>query len=296
MKIAYYPGCSLHSTAREYDASFRAVCELLDIELVEPKDWICCGTTPAHSSDHLLSVAMPLESVRQAEEEGFDKIVVPCASCFQRLKTAVHEVTEDPELLETVNKVLEGPFKNTVKVIHPLEMFLERDIKRNIEYLKKEHALSKLPVACYYGCLLVRPPKVMRLDQHEYPVKMDEVLALAGIKTVDWRAKTSCCGASFSLTETDLVHELTNKIFDEAKTAGAKAISVACPLCHSNLDTRQREIEKKFETEYNLPILYFTQLLGLAMGISPEKLEIKRHLTSTESIFQAPPELPAETA
>lgn len=289
MKIAYYPGCSLHSTAREYDASFRAVCKAIDIELVEPEDWICCGTTPAHSTDHLLSIALPVENLRLAEAAGFDRIVVPCASCFQRLKTAVREIGDDAKLFEKVNKVLDAPYKNTVKVIHPIEMFLDPEVNKKIHAVKKENALPDLPVACYYGCLLVRPPKIMQFDSYEYPMKMDEVLDSVGIKTVDWRGKTSCCGASFSLTQTDVVFELTKKVLDEAKRAGAAAFAVACPLCHSNLDTRQHEIEEKFATQYGIPVLYFTQLMGLALGIKPEALDLHRHLTGTESIFQPRP-------
>jgi heterodisulfide reductase subunit B len=285
MKIAYYPGCSLHSTAREYAASFEAVCDKLGIELVAPKDWICCGTTPAHSSDHLLSIALPVENLRLAEEAGFDRIVVPCASCFQRLKTAEFEINHDRDLFDTVNKVLDAPYKNTVKIIHPIELLLEPEIQQSLKELSKPGELADKPVACYYGCLLVRPPKIMQFDTYEYPMKMDEVLKSVGIPTLDWRGKTSCCGAAFSLTETDVVIELTQKIFEEARRVGACAIAVACPLCHANLDTRQEEVENKFNTKYGIPILYFTQLMGLALGIEASQLDLGRHLTSVQPLL-----------
>jgi len=285
MKIAYYPGCSLHSTAREYAASFEAVCDKLGIELVEPDDWICCGTTPAHSTDHLLSIALPIENLRLAEEMGFDRIVVPCASCFQRLKTAAYEISNDRKLFDEVNKVLDAPYKNTVRILHPIELFLEPEIQKSLKELSKPGDLAEKPVACYYGCLLVRPPKIMQFDAYEYPIKMDEVLGSVGIPTLDWRCKTSCCGAAFSLTETDVVIELTHKIFEEAHKVGARAISVACPLCHANLDTRQEEVERKFAANYGIPILYFTQLMGLALGIEASRLDLDRHLTSTRPLL-----------
>lgn len=274
MKYGYYPGCSLHSTGVEYDESFRAVAGRLGIELEELRDWTCCGSAPAHVSSHLLSIALPLRNLILAEEQGYSEIAVPCAACFSRFKKAIHETGEDAELAADVEYVIGKKFEGTVTPRHPLE-----SLTPMLDKIAAE-ATTPLPdmrVACYYGCLLVRPPEVMGFDECEYPMSMDNVLRAAGIETIDWGSKTDCCGASLALSETDIVLDLTREILEEAKGVGADAIAVACSLCHVNLDTRQPEVEAKFETEYGIPIFYFTQLLGLALGLGSEDLGLKRH-------------------
>ena len=145
--------------------------------------------------------------------------------------------------------------------------------------------LSQLKIACYYGCLLTRPPKVMQFDRYEYPMSMDRVLGSAGISTVSWNFKTMCCGAAFSLTETEVVHKLSADILDEAVAAGANAIAVACPLCHANLDLRQAEIEEKLGRKFGMPIFYFTQLMGLAMGIPGDELGLQKHMVDAAPLL-----------
>ncbi len=274
MTYGYYPGCSLHSTGVEYDESFRAVAQRLGIELEEIKGWTCCGSAPAHISSHLLSIALPIRNLILAEERGYQEIAVPCAACFSRFKRAIHETGQDPELAADVEYVVGKKFAGTTRPVHPLESLSERreDIAANIVAV-----LPDIRVACYYGCLLVRPPGVMEFDEHEYPMSMDHILQAAGIQTIDWSAKTDCCGASMALSETDIVLNLCHEILEEAKEVGADAIAVACSLCHVNLDTRQGEVEAKFNTDYGIPILYFTQLLGLALGVKPGELGLKRH-------------------
>jgi len=280
-RYAYYPGCSLHSTAAEYDISFRAVCEKLGIELQEIKGWICCGTSPAHSTSRLLSIALPLESLRLAEKMGLTDVVAPCASCFARLKTAHHEATADPELEAKLSDILDAPLPKNVRVLHPLEIFANGEAVA--EAVTRE--LPGLKVVCYYGCLLTRPPKVMQFDECEYPMSMDNLLRSLGIETLDWSYKTDCCGGAFALTETDVVLKLTRDILEDAKAVGANAIAVACPLCHANLDTRQAEIEEKYEARFGLPVLYFTQLMGLAFGIPADRLGIRRHFVGAEGLL-----------
>ncbi len=285
MKYGYYPGCSLHSTSAEYDASFRAVCEKLDIELEEVPDWLCCGTSPAHSTSHLLSLALPIKNLVLAEYAGQTEVLVPCASCFSRFKFALHETEGNEKLSEEVKEIIGSAFQRKVKVTHPLETFSNIDPKiiRNCVTKNLEH----LKVVCYYGCLLTRPPKVKHFDIAEYPMTMDRLLETIGIPVLDWSYKTDCCGGSFALSETDAVLTLTHKILENAKAVGANAIAVACPLCHTNLDTRQSEVEAKYETQYGIPILYFTQLMGLAMGVEPKQLGLQKHLVSTESVVSS---------
>jgi heterodisulfide reductase subunit B2 len=276
-KIAYYPGCSLHSTGAEYDASFKLVAKKLGMDLHEVPGWVCCGTSPAHSSSHLLSIALPIKNLALVEGINMDEVVVPCAACYSRFKFAIHEMINDYKLSEEVKEVIGSSFQNRTKVLHPLEIMaalpaetLKGSIKTKVNGMK---------VVCYYGCLLTRPPKIMQFDQVEYPMTMDNVLKNVGFEVLDWSYKTDCCGATFALSETDAVLDLTNKILKNAQEIGANAIAVACPLCHANLDTRQTEINAKFNTNYKLPIYYFTQLMGLAFGYNQKELGITKHLT-----------------
>ncbi|MFZ2146140.1 MAG: CoB--CoM heterodisulfide reductase iron-sulfur subunit B family protein [Sedimentisphaerales bacterium] len=280
-KYAYYPGCSLHSTGSEYDISFRAVCEKLAIDIKEIKGWICCGTSPAHCTSRLLSLSLPFENLCLAEKMGMTDVVAPCASCFARLKTAIYEANEDAETAGQISKAIDKPLPKSMKVLHPLEIFCD------YEGMAKEvtRQLPELKVACYYGCLLTRPSKVMQFDECEYPMLMDELLRSLGIATLDWSYKTECCGGAFAMTRTDVVLKLTHDILEEAKAVGANAIAVACPLCHVNLDTRQAEVEKEYGAQYGLPIFYFTQLMALAFGIPQDKLGLQKHFVSADELL-----------
>jgi len=285
VKYAYYPGCSLHSTAKEYDRSLRAVCEKVGIELEEVKNWICCGSTPAHSTSKLLSLALPLKNLAEIEKSGFREVIVPCAACFSRFKIALHEIDTEPRLAAEVEGIIEHKFRDGVKVYHPLDILSNSAGLSTLTELVKND-LSGLKVVCYYGCLLTRPPKVTGFDVCEYPQSMDKILQAVGVSTLDWSYKTDCCGASFALTRTEIVLKLSRDILEGAKSVGADAIAVACPMCHVNLDTRQEEIEQKYQVTYHLPIFYFTQLMGLAFDIPAEKLLLKRHLVDSEDLLE----------
>ncbi|MFH0974525.1 MAG: heterodisulfide reductase-related iron-sulfur binding cluster, partial [Spirochaetota bacterium] len=171
------------------------------------------------------------------------------------------------------------------KVIHPLTVFAEEPLISKIPTVVKRD-LSGLKVACYYGCLLTRPPKVTEFDNPENPMSMDNVLRAAGIKTVNWSRKTICCGASFALSKPDIVVKLSHDLIEDARAAGADAIAVACPLCHANLDTRQDDMKKEFGTHPQMPIYYFTQLMGFSFGLSPEELMLNKHLTDAKTILE----------
>jgi heterodisulfide reductase subunit B len=276
-KYAYYPGCSLHSTGSEYDMSFKLVAKKLGIELEEVPGWVCCGTSPAHSSSHLLAVSLPIKNLALVEDTGHKEVAVPCAACYSRFKSALYEIDHDKKLAEDTKEIIGSSFHNKVKVMHPLEIFAKitsQELKDKVKETPKD-----MRVVCYYGCLLTRPPKVMQFDDVEYPMTMDKVLENTGYEVLDWSYKTDCCGATFSLTETDAVLNLCQKILKNAQEVGATAIAVACPLCHANLDTRQTDINTKYNTDYNIPIYYFTQLMGLAFGFNQKELGITKHLT-----------------
>ncbi len=285
MKIAYYPGCSLHSTGIEYDLSTRKVCEVLGIELAEVKDWICCGATPAHQYDELISAALPAKNLAlTVQTDNLKEVCVPCASCYSRLKCTQDKLV-DADLKKVVELIIDDSFPEDVKVFHILDLIVEKVGFNAIEE-KVVKNLNGTKIACYYGCLMTRPPKVTGKKDFENPTDMEKVLEALGAQTVDWNLKTFCCGAGFALTQTDVVLELTKKILADAESSGAEAVSVGCPLCHANLDGRQQQINKKFGTNFNIPIFYFTELMGLAFGIEAKEMGLQKHLTEVDDFLK----------
>lgn len=285
MKIGYYPGCSLHSTGIEYDISTRKVCDVLDIQLCEVTDWVCCGSTPAHQYDELLSIALPAKNLAlAARTENLKELCAPCASCYSRLKFAQKKM-EDENCRKDVEHVIGEKYPDDIKVLHMLDVITE---KVGIEALAEKvvQPLKGVRVVCYYGCLITRPPKVTERARFENPTAMESVMEAIGAEPIDWNMKTFCCGAGFALTQTHVVLELTKKILADAESAGAEVIAVGCPLCHANLDGRQEQINKKFNTNFNIPIFYFTELIGLALGIKAKDLAVQKHLTEVEDFLK----------
>jgi heterodisulfide reductase subunit B len=259
--------------------SFRAVCERLDIQLDEPEGWVCCGASSAHSVSRLLSSALPLYNLGLVQQAGHRQVVVPCAACISRFKHALHEVHESEAMAAQLEEVLGAPPAGAVSPVHPLEVIGEIAAKKDFAATVVRD-LSGLKVACYYGCLLTRPPKVMKFDEPEYPMSMDRILGRCGAGTLDWGCKTDCCGASFALTLTDVVFKLSGRVLEAARAAGANCVAVGCTLCHTNLDSRQPEIEQLTGKSINLPIFYFTDIVGLALGLGPRELGLHKHIVS----------------
>lgn len=279
MEVAYYPGCSLHSAAREYDMSTRLVCRHLGISLKEIKDWNCCGATAAHSLDHLLAVSLGARNLALLDGMKMTRVTSPCANCYSRLKAAAHELQHDEILKTEVERILEAQVPCGVEVLSLLEMFVTQvGIDTIAENVSKP--LKGLKLAAYYGCLLTRPSRISGFDDPEQPVSMDRLLESLGAETVDWSHKAECCGAGFTAAEVGIVLDLGGQVLEAARQAGAEALVVACPMCQLNLDTRQGAIEANRGTRYDLPVMYFTQLMGLAFGYSPRVLGLKRLLTS----------------
>ena len=268
---AYFPGCTLHGTMLEYNASAKLVCKTVGVELRELKDWNCCGAWSAHTTDYMLGLSLPARNLQKAEAMQLP-MVVPCAVGFSRMKLAMHEM-ENPTVLKAVNQVIDKPFKNSVTV-EPLLKVLSADSLT----LDVKKPLQGLKVACYYGCLLVRPQKILKFDDEDNPMTMDRLMSRLGAEPVDWDFKTECCGAGMSMPRPDVVNRLSSKILLAAKNMGADCIAVACPMCHFNLDFHQREIEAERKEKIQMPALYFTQLMGLALGHSPKDLMLDKHL------------------
>jgi heterodisulfide reductase subunit B len=283
--LAYYPGCSLHGTSGEFDASFKATARALGLTLLEIPGWECCGNTAAHSINRLLSTALPVNELAKVEQDmKLDAVAVPCAACYSRFKTGAHEVAEDAETAADVRAVVGRPYNGGVTVQNLIDVYhdavglaaLESRVTRPFRGLK---------VACYYGCLLTRPPKVTLADDPEYPMHMDEVVKALGCEPVQWNYKTDCCGASLALTEQGIVDDLVGRILNDARACGAEAVAVACPLCQVNLDGRQVEITKKQGGWRSMPVVFLSQLVGRAIGIDDKTLGLSKHLVDIAAVM-----------
>ncbi len=271
-RVAYFPGCSLYGTSAEYHLSFKAVAEKVRLTVDEPEGWTCCGTTPAHSTDHYLSTLLPMKNLALIEETGHASVTAPCPSCYLRMKIALRDIDRDTELRERVKAQIGYEPSGRLHVEHVLHTFTDRVGSEAIgsEVIRP---LGGLKVVCYYGCVITRPPKVTGFGDYEYPTNMDGLMKQLGAMPSDWSYKTRCCGASLGFTNLEIVLELGRKILANAKAVGAEAIVVACPLCQLNLDSRQAQMDGRFD----LPILYFTQLMGLAFGLEHKRLGLDKH-------------------
>jgi len=283
--IAYYPGCSLHGTSREFDESLRAVAAELGIGITEISDWSCCGASSGHTTDHLLGVALPARNLALAEEQGYDTVLAPCAACYNRLSAARLAIATEDGLAERIPDVIGRRFGNTVQVRNAVELLRDAaaSVEEKVAATLTPNPLEGVKLAAYYGCLLVRPAEVCGYDDPEQPTSMDEVISACGADAVDWNMKVECCGGAFSVSRTSSVVRLGRAIIDDARAHGAEAIVVACPLCHSNLDLRQKAMALRGEDP--LPILFVTQVVGLAVGLTPESLGLERHFVDTEPLI-----------
>jgi heterodisulfide reductase subunit B len=279
MKLGYYPGCSLKGGSREYKESVIAMAKAFDIELVEIPDWNCCGATAAHNLSKELSLSLPLRILAIAEKEGMQDIVVPCAACYSRLSVTQHELKEDASLKDKIVEIVGMPYSGTIQVLNIIQ-FIQKYISDKIS--EKVSKPFNHKVACYYGCLLVRPHGILKFDRVEDPQMMDELVRKAGGDPIDWAFKTECCGAGMSVSRTDIVARLSAGIVEDAYDRSAEAIVVACPMCHSNLDMRRNEINKFLGKDIEIPVLYISQVIGLAAGLDPKELGLQRHMVKVD--------------
>ena len=294
MKYAFFPGCSLESTAWDFDRSTRAVCRALGIELEDIPDWVCCGSTPAHATSAPLAVALPVLNLQRAQAAGLP-VMAACASCYARLRTANHKVRNDAADRERTERITGKPYDGGVEVHHVLDVLVNRfgldairaavgqvaNLPGTVRSVGRRAGCQPAPrlkglrVACYYGCLLTRPPEIVAFDNAEHPTSMDDLLAALGAEPVAWPLKTECCGASLSMTSSKVVGRLGFKLLSMARQAGAECLAVACPLCQVNLDLRQADASKAHGELPPTPVLYITQLLGLALGLSSKELGLR---------------------
>jgi heterodisulfide reductase subunit B len=284
MKYAYYPGCSAESTARDMNQSSLAVVKALGIDFEEPKGWTCCGATAGHQTDRLLSVALPAATLAKVQDMKLD-MVVNCAACYNRMKVANHEISAHSEIRKGVSEALDRDYDGSVRVRHLVEVLLE-DVGLPAITKSLKRSLNGLKVACYYGCLLVRPPGILKFDDPENPKSLDRLVTVMGGQSLDWPCKVECCGGGLALSRTDVVVQLTESILDMAVRAGADCIAVSCPMCQVNLDLRQQDINQQTGKNYQMPIVYITQLLGLCLGISPDELGFKKLMVPAANVLE----------
>jgi len=284
VKYAFFPGCSLESTAWDFDASTRVLCKALGIDLADIPGWVCCGSTPAHASNASLAVALPALNLEKARQAGFEQVVVACASCYARLRTANYKITQSAEERERVQRIIESPYGGSVKVRHILDVLVNdfgpAQIRKRVT-----SPLKGIRIASYYGCLLSRPPEVVAFDDPEHPTCMDALVTAAGAEAVDWPYKTECCGASLSIVKGNVTNRLGYRLLSMAERAGAQCLVVACPLCQLNLDFRQADAKKGKQPIPDMPVIYITQLLGLALGLSPQSLGLDALTVSALPLF-----------
>jgi heterodisulfide reductase subunit B2 len=279
MEASLYPGCSLGGLARSYRESLEAAARALGVKLRELEDWTCCGASSAHATNDKLAVALAARNLGLADKAGMD-LVVPCAACYQRLKVAEKHLKQG----NPVDGLLvdyEGDFH-----IRSLTDFFWENVGEKALKERVEKPLQALSPVCYYGCLVVRPPKVTDAKNPEDPQEMDKVLKSLGANVKNWSFKTDCCGGNLILTRPDLQMKLTRRILDMAEEAGADCVVVACPICHENLDSKQAEISQEAGKLYNIPILYFTELMGLAFGDPAVEKWLGRHTVDPRPLLR----------
>lgn len=288
MEIAYYPGCTLKQSSAFYEVQSKRVFKALGIILKEIKDWNCCGATSAGKYDDFLAIAMPARNIGIAEAAGFTEMVIPCSACYSRTLVAQTRLADDPAMCDEINAELKQKVTGTLKVSSILEVLLTT-VKSGELGQKVVNQYKHLKPACYYGCMQTRfPYNVPVPDDVENPQGMETILKALKIKAPDWNYKTDCCGASAALNDHDTSINLMAKIIKDALAKGANCFAVSCPMCQMNLDVYQDEICKKHGIEKRLPVYFITELVGMAIGLSPEELQFDRHFIPGIPLFKDP--------
>jgi heterodisulfide reductase subunit B2 len=279
--IAYYPGCSLHSTAAEFDRSTRAVASNLGLKLEEPRGWICCGSSAAHRVDPEEALRLPFENLIRIEQSGYKEVTMPCAACYNRHKATQHAIQHEPHHKSQLERDAGYSYQDKVYISSLAEALLEHVGEQKIKQAVQK-PLTGLKVVSYYGCLWTRPPKITGARHYENPTELDRIMAALGAEVVDWSYKTVCCGAAHSLTRPDIVIKLSADLISHARAAGANAIAVACPLCHTNLDARQFQMK----LSESMPVVYFTQLMAIALGLPEKAAALHKNLVDPRPLLE----------
>jgi heterodisulfide reductase subunit B len=282
----YFPGCSCSSEGKDraYGWSIQAIAKVLDLELKELDDWSCCGSTPSGSVDELGAFCLAARDLALAEKIGLD-MVTPCSACYVIFNRTNTYLKEYPQLKGKVDQSLAAgdlKYNNTLRVRHILDVFTT-DVGYDAIKAKVKKPLEGLKVAPYYGCQVVRPD--FGFDHTENPQSLDKLIAALGGEPTPFPLKTRCCGGSLIITEEDIALDLTHKLLESAASNGAECLVTPCSLCQTNLDAYQSQVNKKFKTNYKLPVLFFTQLMGIAFGLGDKELGLKKSIVSAEKVL-----------
>ena len=280
MKFTYYPGCSLKGTAKDYAESIAGICGFLGIELDEIPDWNCCGATAAHSIDRQASVALAARTLTLAAKMPHPEMLVPCPMCFNRLKTAAYALQQDQ------NNRHEITLPASVPTLWDLANFFATEKMLNDVVQKIQKPLKGLKVVCYYGCMANRPPEVTGASDPEDPQALDRIVTNLGGTAIPWPYKTDCCGASQALSLGNIEVRLVEKLVDMARRVGAQAIVVSCQMCQANLDMHPVRSSRNSKKSRPLPVYYFTELIGLALGLKGVPQQLSRHITDPRPLLR----------
>lgn len=286
MKYAYYPGCSLECNSAAYDHSVRAVADLLGIELREIDDWNCCGATEYFTQDELTACAVIARNLALVDPQ-LDQVVAPCAACYLNLRKVDHLMQENAELNHKINQCLAAGSLHydagRVRVRHLLDLIYS-DFGEAALRDKVVRPLTGLRVACYYGCQIVRP--FGDCDNPEQPTKLDEMFGWLGAEVVDFPVKAHCCGGHMTQISEPQAFELIRRLLANADDYKADVIVTMCPMCQLNLDAYQARVNGFFHTDYKIPIIFFTQLLGVAFGLDWKKLGFGKEIVPAEPVLK----------
>lgn len=279
MKVTYYPGCSLEGTAKDYADSIEGVAKHLGMSLEEVPDWNCCGSTAAHSINHKASVELAGRNLKQAAKLPNQDMVVPCPLCFNRLKAAVHALSGEEKDRFEMDLSPSTPNIYDLANYFSTPSMLEK-LKANVRT-----PLEGLKTVCYYGCMSSRPPHITGASDWENPQSLDRIVQALGGTVLNWPYKTDCCGASLMISRPDMGSKLVGKLYDMAGRLGADAIVVSCQMCQSNLDMYQQKIEADWGRSFALPVLYFTELMGVAFGLKEAGSWLARHFADPRELL-----------
>ncbi len=277
MRFSYFPGCTDHSTSVEYGMSTHEVFKTLGVDLVEIEDWNCCGAAATHSMNRLLSLCLPARNISKAQASQAGSLVVPCAGCFNMLKRTEYTLRNDEKKRKEIEEIVGFSYQPSLEILALLDVVLNRIGLEEIQN-KIKKPLEGLRPACYYGCALVRHPKITGLDDPENPRYMDRLMVALGAQPVEWSYKVDCCGADLALTHGEIVKKMVGKIVQKAKDAGAQCLVTSCGLCQANLEMRQ---------EIDLPVFYFTELIGVAFDVEKRERWWKKHMISPQPLLES---------
>lgn len=297
MKYSYFPGCSASTTGISFSESYRFVADKVGIELIDIPDWNCCGA--GHTPTEAVSLGLNARNLALSEEANGDMpVMATCAACYGHLKETVHKARESAESLAQINELTGRDWKAEADVVNAIEPFEDPEIQKAIKEAVVK-PLNGLKVACYYGCLLVRPKSVTGVADDEDPQSMEDVLKLVDAEPIDWGHKTLCCGASAQISQPAIGRKLVEEILNNAVANGADAIATACPLCWLNLDMREAEVNKQRaaagKKPLNIPVYYFTELMAMAMGGTPAESGLSHHFTEALNTVQRAIDTPKVT-